>query len=99
MTEQDHTQPVTDTQRRAQLDTAVSREIMAGAKLVHRADYEAVVAYGGGAIHLVGVLITAGLWLLLYPAWRERRYVLSVNDVGRVWRRHVDSDQWERVDG
>lgn len=91
-------QPVTKEARQQALDTAVAREAAVGARLATRTDYQAVVSYGGGVGNLVGVLITGGLWLLLYPAWRERRYILAVNEIGRVWRRSDRSNDWQRVD-
>ena len=85
-------------QRLHALDAAVARELAAGARLADRTDYQAIVTYGGGAVHLVIALITAGVWLLLYPLWRERRYIIAVNESGRVWRRSLRDDKWERID-
>ncbi len=90
--------PATSEQRRQALDAAVSREVIAGGRVVHKTDYDAIIAYGGGVGHWIFVLLTAGLWLLAYPWWHERRYVLSVNEIGRVWRRFWTDEKWERVD-
>jgi hypothetical protein len=93
--------PATDQERRTALDEAINREIMAGGKLLGQAGSEGVIAYGGGAGNLVAILLTGGLWILAYPLWRQRRYVLAVNERAQVWRRHVNdirADAWERVD-
>lgn len=102
MTEQDHTpqaQPASDEKRRAALDAAIHNELTAGAKLVDRTKYQASVRYGGSGWNLLLVLFTSGLWLLAYSGWRERRYVLAVNEAAQVWRREQNTEQWEPVDG
>jgi hypothetical protein len=85
-------------QRIRTLDAAITRELTAGGRLLHRGGNEAIVAYGGGIGHWFGVLLTAGLWLLFYPGWHERRYLLNVNEAGRVWRRAANDTTWVRVD-
>lgn len=92
--------PVSEDQQQRALDAAVNRELMAGGRLMGRAGPEAIVAYGGSIGNWIGVLLTAGVWLLFYPGWKERRYVLAVNEAGRVWRRYANKDDapWERVD-
>lgn len=90
--------PVNEDQQQRALDAAVNRELMAGGRLIGRAGSEAIVAYGGSVGNWIAVLLTGGIWLLFYGGWKERRYVLAVNPAGRVWRRHADDEQWERVD-
>ena len=81
----------TTDQRKAALDSALSRSGAQGWRIENRSDFQATIAKGKNIshlLHLILTVVTAGIWLIpwlvLGTAGKVRRRLLSVDEFGNV---------------
>lgn len=93
-----------DAERAALLDAAIGRETMAGATLLSRAGFEAVMDPGiktKHATHAIFAIWTAGVGLIPWYRAATRstpRYTVTVDQWGRTWSRDADETNWLPLD-
>ena len=94
---------IADTQRAALLEDAIAREVMAGANVLSRSGFEAVMDAGiktSRVKHFIFAVWTSGIGLIPWYRATTRstpRYSVAVDEFGRAWSIAHGEHEWSAL--